>query len=130
MVNYTCLTIWSECEAWKCGLPQHWSAAMWFVMRERSPINTGLSCVPDWNYNICWIWNWRLFLKSNQELNNPVLYGHSGPAPTSALSTGCPLVLSCGWTSTELIFCFTLVTNSLCLSYREIGRKKRQPLGK
>jgi hypothetical protein len=35
------------------------------------------------------------------------------PAPTSAPSTGCPLVLSCGWTSTELILCFTLVTNSV-----------------
>jgi len=38
----------------------------------------------------------------------------STPAPTSTPSTGCPLLLSCGWTSsTELIFGFTLVTNSV-----------------
>jgi hypothetical protein len=35
------------------------------------------------------------------------------PAPTSAPSTGCPLLLSCGWTSTELIFGLTLVTNAV-----------------
>ncbi len=35
------------------------------------------------------------------------------PAPTSTPSTGCPSLLSCGWTSTELIFGFTLVTNSI-----------------
>jgi len=34
-------------------------------------------------------------------------------APTSAPSTGCPSILSCGWTSTELISDFTLVTNSV-----------------
>jgi hypothetical protein len=28
-------------------------------------------------------------------------------------STGCPLLLSCGWISTELIFGFTLITNSV-----------------
>jgi hypothetical protein len=39
--------------------------------------------------------------------------GHSEPAPTSAPSTECPLLLSCGWTSTELIFGFTLETNSV-----------------
>jgi hypothetical protein len=33
--------------------------------------------------------------------------------PTSASSTGCSLLLSCGWTSTELIFGFTLVTHSV-----------------
>jgi hypothetical protein len=38
---------------------------------------------------------------------------HSEPAPTSAPSTGCLLLLSCGWISTELIFGFTLVTNSV-----------------
>jgi hypothetical protein len=38
---------------------------------------------------------------------------HSKPAPTSAPSTGCLLLLSCGWTSTELIFSFTLVTDSV-----------------
>ncbi len=37
----------------------------------------------------------------------------SEPAPTSPPSTGRPLLLSCGWTSTELIFDFTLVTNSV-----------------
>jgi hypothetical protein len=37
--------------------------------------------------------------------------GHSEPAPTSAPSTGCPLLLSCGWTSIELIFGFILGTN-------------------
>jgi hypothetical protein len=36
------------------------------------------------------------------------LPGYREPAPTS---TGCPLLLSCGWTSTELIFGFTLLTN-------------------
>jgi len=40
-------------------------------------------------------------------------YGRSEPAPTCAPSTGCSLLLSCGWTSTELIFGFTLVTNSV-----------------
>jgi hypothetical protein len=39
--------------------------------------------------------------------------GHSEPAPTSTPSTGCPLLLSCGWTSTEFIFGFTLVANSV-----------------
>jgi len=40
--------------------------------------------------------------------------GHSeGPATTSAPSTGRPFLLSCGWTSTQLIFSFTLVTNSV-----------------
>jgi hypothetical protein len=38
--------------------------------------------------------------------------GHSEPA-TSTPSTGCLLLLSCGWTSTELIFGFTLLTNSV-----------------
>jgi len=33
--------------------------------------------------------------------------------PTSAPSTGCPLLLSYGRASTELIFGFTLVTNSV-----------------
>ncbi len=33
--------------------------------------------------------------------------------PTSAPSTGCLLLLRCGWTSTELIFGFTLVTNAV-----------------
>jgi hypothetical protein len=37
--------------------------------------------------------------------------GHSEPAPTSAPFTGCPLLLSCGWTSIELTSGFTLVTN-------------------
>ncbi len=39
--------------------------------------------------------------------------GHSEPAHTSAPSSGCMLLLGCGWTSTELIFCFTLATNSV-----------------
>jgi hypothetical protein len=38
---------------------------------------------------------------------------HNEPAPTSAPSTGCPDLLSCGWTSTELIFGFASVTNSV-----------------
>jgi hypothetical protein len=39
---------------------------------------------------------------------------HSEPAPTSTPSTGCPLLLSCGWiSSTELVFGFTLVTDSI-----------------
>jgi hypothetical protein len=37
--------------------------------------------------------------------------GHSEPAPTTAPSTGCLLLLCCGGTLTELIFGFTLVTN-------------------
>jgi hypothetical protein len=40
-------------------------------------------------------------------------WGQSAPAPISASSTGCPLWLSCGWISTELIFGFTLVTHSI-----------------
>jgi len=41
--------------------------------------------------------------------------GHYEPAPTSAPSTGWMPVflLSCGWTSTELVYGFTLVTNSI-----------------
>ncbi len=38
---------------------------------------------------------------------------HNEPAPTSAPSTGCPDLLSCGWTSIELIFGFASVTNSV-----------------
>ncbi len=34
--------------------------------------------------------------------------GQSEPAPTSAPSTGCPLWLSCGWTSTQLKILFHL----------------------
>jgi hypothetical protein len=41
------------------------------------------------------------------------LPGDSEPTPTNAPSTGCSLLLSCGWTSTELIFGFTLATNYL-----------------
>ncbi len=37
----------------------------------------------------------------------PCKAGPQEPAPTSALSTGCTLLLSCGWTSTELIFNLT-----------------------
>jgi hypothetical protein len=39
--------------------------------------------------------------------------GHSEPAHTSTPSSGCMLLLGCGWTSTELIFCFTLATKSV-----------------
>jgi len=39
--------------------------------------------------------------------------GHSELASTSAPSIRCLLLLSCGWTSTELIFGFTFVTNSI-----------------
>jgi len=37
--------------------------------------------------------------------------GDMRPQWTSTPSTGCPLLLSCVWTWTELIFGFTLVTN-------------------
>jgi hypothetical protein len=40
-------------------------------------------------------------------------WGHNEPAPTGAPSTGCSLLLSCGWTSTEFIFGFKLGTNSV-----------------
>jgi hypothetical protein len=39
--------------------------------------------------------------------------GHNEPAPTSTPSTRCLLLLSGGWTSSELIFSFTLVTYSV-----------------
>jgi hypothetical protein len=39
--------------------------------------------------------------------------GHSEPAPTSAPSRGCLLCLSCGWSSTELLLGFILVTHSI-----------------
>jgi hypothetical protein len=39
--------------------------------------------------------------------------GHNEPTSTNAPSTRCMLLLSCGWTSTELIFGFTFVTNSV-----------------
>jgi hypothetical protein len=38
---------------------------------------------------------------------------HHEPAPTSTPSVGCPLLLSCGWISSESKFGFTLVTNSV-----------------
>jgi len=47
-----------------------------------------------------------------QKLKN-VCLRHSEPVPTSAPSTGCLFLLTCGWTSTELILGFTLVTNSV-----------------
>jgi hypothetical protein len=37
--------------------------------------------------------------------------GHSEPAHTSAPSIGCLLLLSYGWTSNELVYGFTLVTD-------------------
>jgi hypothetical protein len=37
--------------------------------------------------------------------------GKSEPAPASAPSTGNPSWLSCGWTSTKLVFGFALVTH-------------------
>jgi hypothetical protein len=37
--------------------------------------------------------------------------GHNELASINAPSIGCLLLLSCGWTSTELIFGFTFVTN-------------------
>jgi hypothetical protein len=49
---------------------------------------------------------------------------HSEPKPTSTPSTGFHSLVSCGWTSTELRFGFTLVTNSLNRSHticRKIG---------
>jgi hypothetical protein len=47
------------------------------------------------------------------EVSNNMTDGHSQPTPTIAPSTGCLLLLSCGWTSTELKFGFTVVTNSV-----------------
>jgi len=44
--------------------------------------------------------------------------GHSEPAP----STGCPVLLSSGWTSPELRFGFALVTNSVGKWVSYIGR--------
>jgi hypothetical protein len=53
-------------------------------------------------------------LKYSQFLStNPDFVGHSEPAPISAPSTGCPLLFSCGWNWTKLIFGFTFVTNSV-----------------
>ncbi len=67
--------------------------------------------------------NRQLFLESSLKLSkgmtipkimqNLPYISHSEPAPTSAWSTECVLLLSCGWTSTELIFGFNLVTNSV-----------------
>ncbi len=51
-----------------------------------------------------------------QETTQPTLVlttGHREPAPTGMPSTGCQLLLGCGWTSTELTFSFILVTNSV-----------------
>jgi hypothetical protein len=56
-------------------------------------------------------------------LNWTLNMGHSEPAPASTPSTGCLLLLSCGWMSTESIFGFTSVTNCVGLIYRYIGRK-------
>jgi hypothetical protein len=44
---------------------------------------------------------------------NLVFFGHGEPAPTSAPSTECLLLLSYERTSIELVFGFTLVTNSV-----------------
>jgi hypothetical protein len=41
----------------------------------------------------------------------PAYRGHIKPSPTSAPSSGCLLLLSCGWSSTELIFGFIWVIN-------------------
>jgi hypothetical protein len=54
-----------------------------------------------------WDLCWRQYNKSSLTLD-----GYSKPAPTSTPSTRWILLLSCGWTSIELIFSFTLVTNS------------------
>ncbi len=49
---------------------------------------------------------------NSQSFSKHLNLGHVEPAPTSAPSNGCPLLLSCRWTSsTELIFDFTLATN-------------------
>jgi hypothetical protein len=48
---------------------------------------------------------------------------HGPAASTSAPSIGCLLLLGCGWTSTEFIFGFTLVTNSVGnIQVSDIGR--------
>jgi len=40
-------------------------------------------------------------------------FGHSEPAPPNTPSTECLLLLSCDQTSIEIVFGFTLVTNSV-----------------
>jgi hypothetical protein len=50
---------------------------------------------------------------SYSQVNQALSKGHSEPAPTSSPSTGCLLWLSCGWSSTELLFGFILVTHSI-----------------
>jgi hypothetical protein len=39
--------------------------------------------------------------------------GHSEPTPTNAPSNGCLLLLNYGKTSIELVYGFTLITNSI-----------------
>jgi hypothetical protein len=50
----------------------------------------------------------------------PTYQGHSKPSPTSAPSTGCLLLLNCGWRTTELIFGFIWVISfvAIGLMYR------------
>jgi hypothetical protein len=49
--------------------------------------------------------------KASSDFSSVSREGHPEPASTSVASTGCLLLLGSGWTSTELIFGFTLVTN-------------------
>ncbi len=84
----------------------------------------GVQALPGWTWTttaLCfctWKWNaqkWDPSIQSMRYLpHHPVkFHDHSEPSPTSAPSTGWPLILSCGWTSTEFIFGFILVTNSV-----------------
>jgi hypothetical protein len=54
------------------------------------------------------------------------IHNSQGPEGTTALSTGCPWWLRCGWTSTKLMSGFTLVTHcvrSMCYMFRWMGKK-------
>jgi hypothetical protein len=112
------------------------------LLIERTPYCGGCSTsdsrssqifAPNWNVLKTWepatVWARTLTLfalspsyncccRSHNSTKSPLLLwtlhlGDSEPAPTSAQSTGCPLLLSCAWTSTELIFGFSLLTNSV-----------------
>jgi hypothetical protein len=68
------------------------------------------------------VWYRILFSSTHSLVHHP---GQSEPAP----STGCPLLLSCGWTSTELISGFTLVTRSTrSRSSIQVDRKENKGL--
>jgi len=79
------------------------------------PTTSALKGPGGWKYSEKFATDFALRLSQSRgpRILSPALHfgGHSELARRSSLSTGCPLIVSCGGTSTELISGFTLVTN-------------------